>query len=136
MAVAVISSAPAAWNTLLTNLAPYDEGQQGQTRLFATAINPSDLTIFQPAATTYIPTGATGVGVASPAAAVSANIPNEVLQFLQLAQLGWGAQLGAGRRLSIQATIVLLQEMLKAFENAGQPRQPILTAAGAGQLTG
>jgi len=135
MAIATISSSAAAWNTLLTNLAPYDEGKE-TTRLVAQAINPSDLTIFAPGASTYIPTGATGIGVASPATILSANFPNEVWQFLQLAQLGWGAQLGTNRRISIQAVLVLLQEMLKVYENLGQPRTPILTAAGAGQIQG
>jgi|SRR5215472_12223806 len=136
MAIATISSSAAAWNTLLTNLAPYDEGKEGQTRLTAAQINPSDLTIVVPPAATSIPTGATGVGVASPAGIVTANFPNELWQFVTLAQLGWGAQLGTNKRINLWSTIVLLQEMLKAYENLGSVRIPLLTAAGAGQIQG
>lgn len=126
MAFAVLSSAPAAWNPLLTNLALYDEGlgftTGGTGRMALQAINPADLTLQTILKVQEIPTGATGVGVPGGfTASVVSNFPQELIQFIQLAQLGWGAQLGTNRRINFWAAAELIAQMIDSLQNQGVP---------------
>jgi hypothetical protein len=130
MPAAVLSSAPVAWNTLLTSLAGYDEAVQGSNRPMTIQMAPGDLLLVTAPAAVSVPTGATGVGVAQ-TPAVTANFPPEVIQMIQLAQLGWGAQLGAGRRISTWTAATLLRDMLTAYINWGTPRWNAVNQGGA-----
>lgn len=51
------------------------------------------------------------------------DIPTEVDQFIKLAQIGWGAQVGAGKRLGYWATVALIQNILTVHIGLGVPRK-------------
>jgi hypothetical protein len=104
MAAAVLSSAPAAWTTLQTSLVNYAEDKIGN-RLEAPKLAPGDLASTVPAASPF-----------------AANLPDEIRQIILLAQLGFGAQLGAGKRIGHWTAALLLRDMLTAYINAGVPR--------------
>jgi len=50
------------------------------------------------------------------------NPPDEIRQFLRLAQDGWGATVGAGKRLDFTATVLLVEKFLQAYKQQGLPR--------------
>lgn len=49
------------------------------------------------------------------------HVPIEITEIIQLAQAGWGAQLGPGARIGYWAAAKLLIDMLTAHVNAGVP---------------
>ncbi len=49
-------------------------------------------------------------------------IPDEIQQVVHMFQKGWGAQLGAGQRLGLWATVALLEKFLQAYKQRGAPR--------------
>lgn len=81
-----------AWTGLKTNLAPYEDVQQPAP--MTVKIHPDDL----------------------------ANPPDEIGQFLRLAQAGFGALLGSGKRLDFGTTIQLVEQFLKTYKTQGFPR--------------
>lgn len=126
MAFAAISSSAAGWQPLITDVSAFREALTGRPNVPSVIpTHASDLTLVAAPATTSIPTGATGVGV-NTVVPIVPNFPPEVIQFIQLAQLGWGTKLGAGVRIMHWAAAVLLRDMLTAYVNQGAPRFPTL----------
>ena len=92
MSAAVVSSSPAAWTPLATDLRPVAEDAIGN-RMEEVSLNGIDFT----------------------------TMPPELVQVIELAQLGWGAQLGTGKRLGYWATVALLRDFLTAHVNKAVP---------------
>jgi hypothetical protein len=98
MADAVIASTPDAWTPLQTDLRPFAEDvalQRFEEGTDTSGLNGQDFL----------------------------TLPGEVDQFIKLAQLGWGAQLGSGKRIGYYQVIALLQNMLTAQLGRGVPRR-------------
>lgn len=89
---AILTSTPDAWTPLNTDLRPWAEEVVG-ARMEELKIDGRDL----------------------------APVPIEITEVIQLAQIGWGAQLGAGRRIGYWAAAALFRDMLTAHINAGVP---------------
>lgn len=51
-----------------------------------------------------------------------ATIPDEIRQMIRLAQDGWGASIGAGKRLDFWCTVTLLEKFFSAYRALGVPR--------------
>ena len=48
--------------------------------------------------------------------------PTEIADMIRLFQDGWGALLGAGKRLDFSVTVRLLELFLQSYKNQGLPR--------------
>lgn len=95
---AVISSTPDAWDPLQTDLRPFAE--EVVLNRFEEGIDTS---------------GLNGQDFLT--------LPQEVDEFIKLAQIGWGAQLGTGKRIGYWPTVALLQNLLTAHIGRGVPRR-------------
>jgi hypothetical protein len=90
--MAIITSSPDAWSPLATDLTKWAEDVVLQ-RFEEPVIDGRDLEVFPP----------------------------ELDQMIQLAQIGWGAQLGSGERIGYWAAVALIQNFLTAHIGRGVP---------------
>ncbi len=89
---AILTSTPDAWLPLSTDLRPYLE-ENILNRFEEPPIDGRDFEI----------------------------CPPELDEFIKLAQIGWGAQLGEGKRLGYWSTVALIQNFLTAYIGRGVP---------------
>lgn len=81
-----------AFTGLRTNLAPYEDTQKSPHTTLS--LDPLDLQ----------------------------NPPDEIREMIETFQEGWGALLGAGKRLDFWTTVRMIELFLQTYSNSGIPR--------------